>query len=242
MSFFKMKISCSAKLNRLGRLIIVKKTLMLMLTLILVLSLLVACSVNKLDSTTDIPESKSSDFSNEYKKGTLTETEFESEYLDLRFTPPEGFILLTEDEMYAALGLGAEIVDLDPDLLEYAINTGIYEMMAVEATGKTSVFLFADKPMIIDITVEQHFEGLKYQLKRLTAAGIEYEIEDEIVSVEIAGQSYKQFTVSMLEHGENTVQKYFLRKVGNRIGGFVVSNTADTEEFVDALMAGFTKF
>ena len=56
----------------------------------------------------------------EYEKGTFTETEYESKYLDLRFELPDGFLMATEDDIREMTGLGAEIMDLDSNVVEYA--------------------------------------------------------------------------------------------------------------------------
>ena len=193
------------------------------------------------ESETPIPtDNQNTASGNAYEKGSLTETDFASKYLDLRFTLPDGLVMATEEDMQEMMGLGAEIMDLDSDLVEYAQLTTVYEMMASSVDGSTNVLVFSEKLSMRNLTVEQYCTALKSQLQGVSS--MEYEIDDEIISVEIAGYSYEQVTASTHAYGMDMVQKYLVRKLDDRMVGFIITNSSDTEDTLNTLMAGFSKY
>ena len=176
-----------------------------------------------------------------YQKGILTETDFASEYLDLRFTlSGDGFVMATEEDMHEMMGLGAEIMDMDSKLLEYAKLTTVYEMMVSTIDGTTNVMVFSEKLSMRNLTVEQYCAALIAQLE--VVPNMDYEVEDEIVSVEVAGQSYEQVTTSTAAYGVTMVQKYLVRKLDDRIVGFIITDATDTQDAQNTLMEGFSKY
>jgi len=233
-----------------------KKILLLTLTLLLAFSLLTACTTkqsagsssesqsasasSESQATSSSSESQPAKSSSEYEKGTFTDNSFESEYLDLRFTLPDGFVMATEEDIATMMGLGAEMMDLDSKLVEYANLTTVYEMMATEVASGTNVIVLAEKLSMSNMTVEQYFTALESQLKAVES--IQYEIDNEITTVEIAGNSYKQLTASTVAYGKPMVQKYMLRKIDDRMIGFIVTDVSESEEVLNTLMAGFSKF
>jgi len=226
-----------------------KKRFALILLLLLTVSLLSSCNIVTGLLTTDwwsddktetSSSSSSSSSSSGYEKGTLSATDFESEYLDLRFTLPDGFVMATEEDMYDMMGIGAELMDISPALVDYANLVTVYEMMASVPTGTTNVILMTEKLPLRNITVEQYFDSVKSQLQNVDT--IKYEINDEITSVEIAGSTYSQITASGNISGYTLIQKYMFRKIDNRMVGFIATTTSDEEATLDTLMAGFSPF
>ena len=71
---------------------------------------------------------------------------------------------------------------------------------------------------------------------------MEYEINDDIVSVEIAGCDYEQMTVSVSANGVDLLQQYILRKIDDRMVGFITTTTYGEEDALNTLMEGFSKY
>jgi hypothetical protein len=174
--------------------------------------------------------SKSSD----YERGILTETSFESKYLDIKFTLPEGFVMATEEDMLQMMGIGADITKVNKKIIEL---TTVYEMMASAAVGYPNVSVMVEKPLLSNITIEQYFDVLKKNL--LKVKNMDFVIDDQITSVEIAGYNYKQVSASL--SGSSVLQNYIFRKQGGRMIGFIITYTSDTEQELDILMSGFSK-
>ena len=109
-----------------------------------------------------------------YTKGTLMEDGWESEWLGLRFTAPEGMVMSTEEELAATMGLGQEVLaqDFTEQQLAYAEIATVYEMMCSDAMG-SNVILMAEK-LPIALTAEQYIEVLSEQITSVTA--VQYEV------------------------------------------------------------------
>jgi hypothetical protein len=173
----------------------------------------------------------------DYKRGTLTENSFESKYLDIKFTLPDNFILSTEEDMLQMMGISTDIIGVKGVNKEIIKLTTVYEMMASTITGYPNVILMMEKPILSNITIEQYFGALKTNL--LGFNNMDYVIDDEITSVEIAGYDYKQMTASL--PSLNVFQNYIFRKQDGRMIGFITTYLSDTKQELDRLMGGFSK-
>ena len=168
-----------------------------------------------------------------YEKGILTETSFESEYLDLRFSVPEGFEMATEEYILDMMNIGAEVMDIDEKTLEYASLTTVYEMMVFAESGTPNVIVMVEKS---PLSVDRYFDALESQLSQM---GYEF---DEVTTTEVAGQSYQQISSSTESFGAFLIQSYLLRKIDDRIVGFITTSTPDTEDELNVLMKAFKKY
>ena len=53
-----------------------------------------------------IPQSAADTSDTPYEKGTITDTDFQSEWLNLKFTPPETVVMNTEEELQSVMKQG----------------------------------------------------------------------------------------------------------------------------------------
>ena len=67
-----------------------------------------------------------------YEKGTITDTDFQSEWLNLKFTPPETVVMNTEEELQSVMKQGQTTLEeaSGVELGEDALSGTVYEMMA----------------------------------------------------------------------------------------------------------------
>ena len=170
----------------------------------------------------------------DYERGTLTENSFESKYLDIKYTLPSGFMMATEEDMLEMMGLGAEITGVNEKIIKL---TTVYEMMASTVIGYPNVIVMVEKSLLSNITTEKYFDALKTGL--LNVDTMDYEFDDQITSVEIAGYNYKKMSASL--PSLNIFQDYIFRKQGNRMIGFITTYSLDTKQELEILMDGFSK-
>jgi hypothetical protein len=169
-----------------------------------------------------------------YERGILTDTSFESEYLDIKFYLPEGFVMATEEDILQMMGIGADISGVNKEIVKL---TTVYEMMASAPIGYPNVIVMAERLILSNMTAEQYFNALKTNLLNVDA--MDYEFNNQITSVEIAGQEYKQMSASLPSW--NIFQDYIFRKQGNRMVGFITTYSSDTKEEMELLLDGFSK-
>ncbi|WP_455718550.1 hypothetical protein, partial [Anaerosporobacter sp.] len=127
---------------------------------------------------------------NEYVKGTIKENEYESKYLNLSFTAPEGFSLLTEDVLDQYVQFSSDIIykDKDQTVIDYAKAVAVYEMMCVEnATNSANVNIVVENLLGVERTEDEYIELAKQQLQ---STGIDYTFGGTIKNVELAGEKY----------------------------------------------------
>ena len=183
-----------------------------------------------------------------YQKGSLSDTGFESEYLDLRFTLPDGFVMATEEELQALLEQDFEQKAL---IAQSTLPTGrlraargsnntdfVYEMKVTAANWGVTVTVCTE--IRVYETTEQYFAGTKQLLQRLS--DYNYTTDDEITTVEIAGYSYEKMTFSTVVHGYRIIQKQLVRTLDNRVVVFTITSMSGTDDELDTLMAGFSQF
>jgi len=172
-----------------------------------------------------------------YERGIITETGFESKYLNLKFDLPQGFVMASDEEMLEIMKIGNEALETSKLEVNFANLTTVYEMMASAPIGFPNVSLMVEKLIISGITTDKYSAALRKTLAGVSA--VNYVIGDDITTVEIAGQSYKQLSASLPDFG--IIQNYIFRKSGNRMISFITTYTPDTNQEMKMLMDGFSK-
>ena len=174
-----------------------------------------------------------------YAIGVMTDDGFESPYLGLRFTAPDGFVMGDEDDINALMGIASDALDIDKALFDYAALTSTYEMMVSKPSGMPNAMVMTEKLMLKKMTVEQYLEALKEQF---SGVGLGYEVSEEFESAEIAGQTYTKLTASLEMLGTSMVQYYYVRKQDDRIVAIIVTSEPGGEADVKTLLSGFAAY
>lgn len=88
-----------------------KKLLLAMLSVILVFGLAACSNSDDKDGQSQTEESK--EVKLEYKRGEWTDNTFNSDFLNLTFDLPEGWVIATDEELTNLMQQGAEIAYKD---------------------------------------------------------------------------------------------------------------------------------
>lgn len=177
-----------------------------------------------------------------YSKGIITDNTFESEYLNLKFTSPEGYTMFTEDVLNQYVQFASEIIykDKDQKVIDYTKAVTVYEMMCAEATmNSPNVSIFLENLLGRETSVDDYVETAKQQLLDL---GIEYTFGEVKKDVELAGEKYTVLDCVGNYAEQELLQQLYIRKVGDRMMLLTLTYSEDTIEGKDALLAGFTEF
>ena len=176
----------------------------------------------------------------EYSRGIIKDDTYESEYLNLKFTTPEGYTMITEDVLNQYVQFASEIVykDKDQKVIDYSKAVNVYEMMCAEATINTpNVNIVIENLLGREISIDDYIEASKEQL---LATGIEYTFSETTKEVELAGEKYTVLDCIGNYNGQELLQQMYVRKVDNRMLILTITYTEDTAEGKDTLLAGFT--
>ncbi len=169
-----------------------------------------------------------------YVPGTTTETGYSSDYLALEFIPKGTMVMSTEDELYEAMGIGAEFVGIDKKTYDWETVGNAYEMMATDIITGSNVIVLAEKLALKNVTMDQYIEALRVQFKNVESMTVTF---DSVNEVTFAGQTYTRIDATTVVNGMNIKQVMLLRKVEDRMFGITV--TAMNEGDDDVLLSCF---
>lgn len=183
-----------------------------------------------------------------YSKGTLTDSGFESEWMEIRFNAPEGYVVATQEELDDFISMGQDYVEAAYEengkkVINYTELTTVYELMTYLpdpdnfGAGDPNLSLAAEKTVL---STDKYMEALKSQMETLFS-GVPITWGDA-VSEKVGGLDCDKYTATMDYGVAKMVQSYYITKKGNRVIYFIVSYTPGHEEDVDKLMNAFEPY
>ena len=174
-----------------------------------------------------------------YTRGVITDDGFESEFLNLRFTLPAGFHMLSEEDLEDLVEFAGEIIRDNEGRIDFAEALTVMEMMAVAPMGSPSVGVAVER-VPARMTVEAYLESMKEEaLEEMSAQGMDITFSDETVTVEFAGETYTQLSATMYMFGMEVNQRYLVRQIGNRMVGLAFSYFPEAEAELQVLIDAF---
>ena len=190
------------------------------------------------ESAADTQDAAAASQDTPYEKGTITDTDFQSEWLNLKFTPPETVVMNTEEELQSVMQQGQSTLEESSgvELGEDALSGTVYEMMASSISGFPNVSLVVEDAAMENMTVDQYFLAAQ---QMLDATGMGYSYSD-ITEAQIGGQDFQVMETSVTVNDYEVLQKYCTRKQGGKFVSIILSYTTDTTTEADEILAAFT--
>lgn len=172
-----------------------------------------------------------------YAKGTCTESGFQSEWLNLQFTPPAYMVMNSEEELQSIIQYGQNTIQQTAPADENTtIPETVYEMMSASSAGFPNVSVVVEtSPQ--ESTPDQYLTALKQSLE---AAQLGYQYEETVADTAIAGQDFRVLTASVTMNSYQVFQKYCTRKQDDKFVSIILSYTEDTAAQADEVLASFT--
>ncbi|HBT95877.1 MAG TPA: hypothetical protein DEB24_07275 [Coriobacteriia bacterium] len=162
----------------------------------------------------------------------MTDTGYESEWLGLRFTLPEGYVMASEEDAMAAMRAGNESLGADEAAINYAELTMVYEMMASAPAGIPNVSVIMQKN-IIALSEATVISTTKTQLEQ---AGYTVEEKDD---TKIGNEPYATLLATTNISGVAVKQIVYFRVIDTRMVVITLSGTEEGFAEAEALLAGF---
>ena len=198
------------------------------LSCLILCGVLVGCSSNSTSSGNNANEASTSTVSTAavpYEKGTITETEFTSEWMGLKYTLPDNMVMMTEDVLESQSVSGKVQMEM--------------QAMMNDASGDNIVVLTEDLSSLSSIDEESYIELSKPQIESLSD-NITF---DEVGKRTIAGEEFYElpYHLSMEIDGVNVTmnQTFFCKKKDDRMICMTLTNSG--EDTVSYLLSGFSK-
>ena len=173
-----------------------------------------------------------------YQQGTVTDTDYQSEWLNLKFTPPDTVVMNTEKELESVMKQGQNALEdaSGIELEEDALSGTVYEMMASSVSGFPNVSLVVEDAAMENMTVDQYFLSVQ-QMLDATQMGYTYE---EITDAQIGGKDFRVMEAKVTVNDYEIIQKYCTCKQGGKFVSIILSYTADTTDEADEILTAFT--
>lgn len=188
-------------------------------------------------STKKKSSKKSKDTNVEYEKGKLTDTTYESEFINVKFTLPQNYIMANSNDLddqmeaiYDQMGLGDYIIS------SAASRTSL-EMSVFNKNGFPAMNVMVEK-ILRNMDEETYMEVLKSNFN--SANGV-YFILGNTTSSKIAGKKYQCLPMTISVGNYQVHEDFYIRKQDDRIIAFIIAYTSDTASQADTLLNAFTK-
>lgn len=159
----------------------------------------------------------------DYKRGKVTESSYESEFLGLKFNVPEGWQNVSEEEL------------LHMDMPE---GTAC-ELQAYSAEEESNIVIIFEKLPAETITPDIYINSIVSSNQN--APGFEISDVKSDEKIDIAGQQYNVLSYTILQENKTYYQRYFIRQIGDYMA--VISASARTADAIDNnILSNFVKY
>lgn len=161
----------------------------------------------------------------EYSKGVLTSSTYSSSFCELQFANPEGWVMLSEDEL-------EEQFNSNPE--QY-----VYELATVSSTSQERVFLMIEKLPTKNFTVEQYMKAVA---ANNASAGVSV-ISDDSTRI-IAGETYNVINADVTDAATGISAKtdYYMRKIEDRIVCIMAVYLPGNQANIEPVLNAFSKY
>lgn len=190
-------------------------------------------------SQTEIPEQEET--ASEFSKGTVSESGWESQWLNMRFTAPNGTRMASEEELDELMGISEELLseDLSDVQIKYAELTSVREMMCYDERTKSNIIVSVDR-LPLKMSEEIYAEQLEQSL--LAVSAMTYEKAGDNEKVEIAGISYLRSGYQVETMGQRLHTDYYIRMIEDRVVSVVLTYGEDGEELASSMVSCFETY
>jgi len=198
-------------------------------------------------TATPIPEpTEVSVIPDSYVKGAITETGFESEWMGLRFTKPATVVMATQEEMDAVMLQGLQMMygEQAAEMFDYATMTSVNEMQATWLAGSPVVQIAVEKMPTAGWTEIEYLSAVAANLNATSqTSGVLYTIDENIYSMEIAGQEYFGLATAVdIGAGAPIYQDYLVREKDGRMIMIAFSYVEAMESYLQEAFDAFSAY
>ncbi len=187
-------------------------------------------------------EAPAQEASGDYMKGTTSESGWESEYLGLRYTAPEGMTMSTDEELNQMMGLGEDILseDFSELQLEYAKMNSVYEMMSVDELGTTNVVLTSEKLPSSGMDANAYVDAVRQGLSSVSE--IQYTISEEVEAVPVGGIDFVKVACNANYSGVSMYQDYYIAIINDRAVSIALTYIDETADMAQQVINSFEAY
>jgi len=159
-----------------------------------------------------------------FTRGTVSaDGVFTNNWMELKFTPSDNLVMLSDEEIKTAMNVGSEVLDVEVDADSAVV---VYCMMAADYMTGDSVSVAVEKLAIPSLTETQYIYAAKLQLAN---AGIPTDNMTEY-SRTLCGKEYQLLDYSVSVKGMSYRVVQLIRKIDDRIVLITISDFSGSAE------------
>lgn len=174
-----------------------------------------------------------------YYKGTITKTGWESKFIGLRYTNPEGMNMSTEEELdeMNKLESGTPSIIFDQNELGEARLTAVFEMTSQSDDQSIIVGVCVER-LIDEVDISRYIDGFESQMNRNPFYNYTLISDDE--TVRIGNDDYIMVSYMVDFNNIFRYQDSYFRLVGDRV--IMISVNYNDERARDNILDAFTAY
>ena len=147
-----------------------------------------------------------------FERGTRTDEAYTNTSAGLAFVKPSGWVFYTDDQLEQTFKVSKDLLK-DPDAMDKADVSSLYEFMAVDSSTGNNVNLVVAKGNGVT-SVEKYVEQVKKELSDQLTSGVTVTFGDGTSNVKLGDGTWVTYSAQVSTNGVNMTQYYFARKVG----------------------------
>lgn len=147
-----------------------------------------------------------------FERGTRTDEAYTNTSAGLAFVKPSGWVFYTDDQLEQTFKVSKDLLK-DPDAMDKADVSSLYEFMAVDSSTGNNVGLVVAKGNGVT-SVEKYVEQVKKELSDQITDGMTVTFSDGTSNVKLGDGTWVTYSAQVSTNGVNMTQYYFARKVG----------------------------
>jgi len=157
-----------------------------------------------------------------YVAGVITDNTYESEWLDMTFTAPEGFVIMTDEELKG-------VTD------EQDSPESIYELGVRNETWNPYMFLTIDSDLTTYVTAESYAAMSKGHF----LDNEEGTIIEDIHNITVAGREFAVFKVSFADGDQTTVNEMYFSKIDDYLIHILICSDEGNQDLNSTIINAF---
>lgn len=166
------------------------------------------------------------DTEKELARGVIDGDVYKSDYTGLQFTKPAEWVYSTDEEIAAAMNIGAEALG-DQFAETLATLTTVYDMMVIDPTTGTNVSIAYENLTLsgaADMTNEEYLEAMKTQMAAVESMQIVF---GEPGTVSLGDGEYLRVLCTTTLNEMSVEQVYYLRNIDGYMNFIIVTLAGD---------------
>lgn len=175
----------------------------------------------------------------QYTSGLRTEDSWQSNFLGLSYELPEGFKMVSDEEISNYVQLGADALfanGSEQNITELLNARVIYEFMAMDGAGNNLIAMAEKVPY--GTSAQKVLDGAKQALLAMSSNDYKVTASDDYLEVTFGSETYYRMDIKVTFGQVSYDQTMFVRVVGDR--AFCLSFTYISKAYFEDMLAGIS--